>query len=88
VRGPDDIMGVINAKTGKLGVRIRGVTRKIKDGSEVDYFEEKSRPSLVRSLFSTTKRAKIREQLAQVLAAQRKRKRDLDDRRDRMERFA
>lgn len=88
VRGPDDIMDVINAKTGNLGVRIAGVTRKVKDGSEVSYFEEKSRPSLVRSLFSTTKRAKIREQLAKVLAAQRKRKHDVDDRRDRMERSA
>jgi len=88
VRGPDDIMDVVNAKTGDLGVRIAGVTRKVNDGSEVDYFAEKSRPSLVRSLFSTTKRAKIREQLAKVLAAQRKRKRDLDDRRDRMEKSA
>ena len=86
VRGPDDIKDVVNAKTGNLGVRIAGVTRKINDGSEVDYFAEKSRPSLVRSLFSTNKRAKIREQLAKVLTAQRKRKRDLDDRRDRMER--
>jgi hypothetical protein len=88
VRGPDDIKDVVNAKTGDLGVRIAGVTRKVNDGSEVDYFAEKSRPSLVRNLFSTTKRAKIREQLAKVLAAQRKRKRDLDDRRDRMERSA
>lgn len=88
VRGPDDIVDVINAKVGNLGVGIAGLTRKVNDGSEVNYFAEHSRPSLVRSLFTTTKRAKIREQLAKVLAAQRKRKRDLDDRRDRMEKSA